>query len=187
MLAWLFGYVGLSATVATVATIIGAIALSLAGRRPTMSGIVLAALTLFFIALTQLPVPDAATMSCPVPHTTPRLVPFRFLSRGVLLLSSPDTLPLRLLDKGVLSALMNLFLCVGIGSALAAGARRTVLFALGFGLTLSATVELTQLTGFWWLFPCPWRLFDIDDIILNVTGVVIGSTIYPWLRRTYRP
>ena len=45
----------------------------------------------------------------------------------------------------------------------------------GFGLSL--TVELTQLTGLWGLYPCPYRQFDVDDLILNTTGVALGFAV----------
>jgi glycopeptide antibiotics resistance protein len=43
-------------------------------------------------------------------------------------------------------------------------------------------VELTQLTGIWGLYPCPYRQFDVDDLILNTTGVVIGFALARVLR-----
>lgn len=44
--------------------------------------------------------------------------------------------------------------------------------AIGFGLSLF--FELTQLTGLWFVYPCPYRLFSVDDLILNTAGVVLG-------------
>jgi hypothetical protein len=174
MLVWLFGFVGAALAVTLVGTLAGWLALRLAGQRPQAAGVMLAGLTVFFLALTQLPFPDPDRMICPVPYTEPRLMPFRFVVRGIDLLASPQLLPTRLLDRGVLSALMNLVLCIGIGAVLARWTARGVRFALVWGAALSFGVELTQLTGFWGAFPCPWRLFDIDDLILNIAGVLIG-------------
>jgi VanZ like family len=180
MLPWLVGFVGTALAVALIGTLLGVVALRLMGRPPQAAGVVLAGLTLFFLALTQLPFPDPDAMVCPVPYTAPRLTPFRFLFRGIELLAAPQDLPVRLFDRGVLSALMNLVLCAAIGAALARWTARGVGFAILWGATLSISVELTQLTAFWGMFPCPWRLFDVDDLILNVSGVMIGFAISSW-------
>ena len=39
--------------------------------------------------------------------------------------------------------------------------------------------ELTQLTGLYGIYPRPYRLFDIDDLILNSLGTMIGFWITP--------
>jgi hypothetical protein len=177
MLTELVGFVGMALAVALIGTLLGVTILRLAGRATRPSGMMLAGFTLFFLALTQLPFPNPETMTCPVPYTTPRLVPFRFAFRGVELLLAPQDLPTRLFDRGVLSAMMNLLLCIAIGAALARWTARGAGFALIWGATLSLCVELTQLTAFWGAFPCPWRLFDVDDLILNISGVMIGFLI----------
>ena len=52
-------------------------------------------------------------------------------------------------------------------------------FLLGFFLSLF--FELTQLTGLYGIYPRPYRLFDVDDLILNTTGTMIGFLITPLL------
>ncbi len=46
----------------------------------------------------------------------------------------------------------------------------TVLIVCGTSFFL----EMTQLTGLWHLYPCPYRLFDVDDILTNTLGGMIG-------------
>ena len=41
--------------------------------------------------------------------------------------------------------------------------------------------ELTQLTGLYFIYPNPYRLCDIDDLIQNTLGGVIGFLIMGWL------
>jgi len=59
-----------------------------------------------------------------------------------------------------------------------------VLVSLG----TSAAIELTQGTGVFGLYPCPYRLFDVDDLILNTLGGAVGVLISfavaskPWAR-----
>lgn len=51
--------------------------------------------------------------------------------------------------------------------------------ALIFGFLLSLFFELTQLTGLYGIYPRPYRLFDVDDLILNTVGTMIGYLITP--------
>lgn len=50
-------------------------------------------------------------------------------------------------------------------------------FVLGFALSLF--YEVTQVTGIYGLYTCPYRLFDVDDLILNSTGTLAGFLIAP--------
>jgi glycopeptide antibiotics resistance protein len=52
---------------------------------------------------------------------------------------------------------------------------------IGFGVSL--TVELTQLTGIWFLYPCAYRVFDVDDLIANTLGALLGTALAPILRQ----
>ncbi|WP_410575231.1 VanZ family protein [Amycolatopsis sp. cmx-4-61] len=50
------------------------------------------------------------------------------------------------------------------------------------GFLVSAFVELTQLTGVWFLYPCAYRHFDVDDLIANSAGAALGAMLAPVLR-----
>jgi glycopeptide antibiotics resistance protein len=52
------------------------------------------------------------------------------------------------------------------------GTRFLAATALGFGTSLF--FELTQLTGMWFIYPCAYRLFSVDDLILNTVGAALG-------------
>lgn len=51
--------------------------------------------------------------------------------------------------------------------------------AFTFGFLLSLFFELTQLSGLYGIYPRPYRLFDVDDLILNTLGTMIGFLITP--------
>ena len=55
------------------------------------------------------------------------------------------------------------------------GVRLVATALAGFGVSLF--FELTQLTGLWFVYPCPYRLFSVDDLILNTAGVAVGWLI----------
>lgn len=44
---------------------------------------------------------------------------------------------------------------------------------------LSLFFELTQLSGLYFIYPRPYRLFDVNDLINNTSGGVIGFLITP--------
>ena len=48
--------------------------------------------------------------------------------------------------------------------------KQTILFSF----LLSLFYELTQLTGLYYIYPHSYRLFDIDDLMLNTVGGIIG-------------
>ena len=44
---------------------------------------------------------------------------------------------------------------------------------------LSLFFELTQLSGLYGIYPRPYRLFDVDDLLINTTGGLFGYLITP--------
>lgn len=47
------------------------------------------------------------------------------------------------------------------------------------GFFLSLFFELSQLTGLWGIFHCPYRLFDVDDLFANTLGATLGFLLAP--------
>jgi hypothetical protein len=146
---------------------------------PAFSGLVLV-----FLALH--PSPDAATMVCPQSHTVPALMPLRFLGRAVRILAGGGSPGAVLGDITIASAIMNFVVCAGFGLMLArAGMSVAAATALGFALSLS--VETAQITGLFGLYPCAYRQFDVDDLILNtggtLAGAAAGAALFGWGRR----
>lgn len=73
----------------------------------------------------------------------------------------------------------NIALFVPLGMLL----RRAPPVAALAGAALSVLIEVTQLTGLWFRFPCPVRVFDVDDVIANTAGAVLGGALAPLLDR----
>lgn len=80
-------------------------------------------------------------------------------------------------DPAVLQLLLNVLLFVPLGFFLRVLAGRGIPTALLVGLGISLFVETTQLTGVWGLYPCAYRVFDVDDLLTNTLGAVIGSVL----------
>ena len=61
--------------------------------------------------------------------------------------------------------------------------RRTWWQTLAIGFLVTLSFETTQLTGLWGLYEHPYRLFDVDDLMLNTLGAMIGFwTVGPAMR-----
>jgi hypothetical protein len=54
---------------------------------------------------------------------------------------------------------------------------RGVVVATVVGFGLSLLIELTQKTGDWHLYSCAYRLFDVDDLVVNTLGATVGSLL----------
>ena len=48
-----------------------------------------------------------------------------------------------------------------------------------YSFALSLFFELTQLSGLYGIYPRPYRLFDVDDLIINTSGGLFGHMITP--------
>lgn len=47
------------------------------------------------------------------------------------------------------------------------------------GLCVALFYEISQLTGLFFIYPRPWRIFDIDDLMINTLGAVVGYVLTP--------
>ncbi len=127
---------------------------------------------LYFVAVwvyTLLPMPEPSTIIC----TQPQLDPFAFVEdlRGAASGGSFLT------DAGFLQLALNVLLFVPLGILIRLIWRRGIVVSLIAGLLLSLLIETTQVTGVWGLYPCAYRLFDVDDLLTNTLGAVLGSLL----------
>lgn len=118
-------------------------------------------------AYTLLPVPSIDEVRC----TGVQLQPGAFLGDiGEAIAGGSNPILNRASSQVILNVL--LFVPLGVILRLVFGQPWWVAVALGFGASL--LVELTQLTGVWGLYPCAYRLFDVDDLLANTIGATLG-------------
>ena len=79
--------------------------------------------------------------------------------------------------------ILNLFLTVPLGVFM------RFLFGFKFvkttlsGFIFSLLCEITQITGLFFIYPAPYRVFDVDDLIINTLGAIVGYFITPLILR----
>ena len=122
--------------------------------------------------MTMLPLPSRESFATMRPvHELIQLVPFQNFF--------DIKLETWLHDVAIL--VFNIFLTVPLGFFL------RYLFKLSFKKTLLLSFltvllyEVTQLTGIFFIYPRPYRIFDIDDFIINTLGALIGYWLVPYL------
>lgn len=144
------------------------------GRMTTADLVALVAVPVYGLALwtyTLLPLPDPDTLQCTEAITRP----FAWVDRVRDSWSGASPADL-LRNAALLQVVFNVLLFVPLGALLRwrrrAGLAMTTL--AGFAITL--LIELTQLTGIWGLYDCSYRFFEVDDLIANTFGTVLGWT-----------
>jgi len=86
--------------------------------------------------------------------------------------------PLALLrEPAFLQVVLNVLLFIPLGYFTRVILHRGVVVATLAGFALSLLIELTQKTGVWHLYSCAYRLFDVDDLIVNTLGATVGSLL----------
>jgi len=86
--------------------------------------------------------------------------------------------PLALLrEPAFLQIVLNVLLFVPLGYFIRVILHRGIVVATLAGFGLSLLIELTQRTGVWNLYSCAYRLFDVDDLIVNTLGATVGSLL----------
>lgn len=111
---------------------------------------------------------------------TPRmqLIPFHFILDIIhdnpLVLGQTSTYFKALFHSSIYVVLYNILLTVPFGIYLRyyfkCGMKKTVLFSF----LLSLFFEFTQLSGLYFIYPRGYRLFDVDDLMLNTLGGLLG-------------
>src|SRR5690606_23791209 len=85
-------------------------------------------------------------------------------------------------DPALRQVVLNVAFFVPLGMLVRHLFRLSPLWSTASGFAVSLLIELTQLTGIWWIYPCAFRLFDTDDLIANTLGAAIGAALAPLLR-----
>lgn len=139
-------------------------------------------LTAFFMTLLPLPsIETVAKMTGP----TAQLIPFSFLGDFIretkLVLGDPSTYVVALTQRVVIQPIFNVILTIPFGVFLHYYYKKNCIHTVIASFLLSLFFEITQLTGVFGIYPRAFRLFDVDDLLLNTLGGFIGYWLTPLL------
>jgi glycopeptide antibiotics resistance protein len=135
------------------------------------------------IAYTLLPLPSSRETVC---APTLQLVPFHFVS-DIMKDTSGDGVLATLASQATLQVVFNILLFVPFGVIVRGFFSRGLRATVAAGFAASVIIELTQYTADWGLYSCPYRVADIDDVLTNTIGAMIGAILGPvmlgWMPR----
>ena len=143
--------------------------------------LILYAISAYYMVILPLPANREAYVAY---AATPNLVPFQFVgelataARQVgLSPASPSTWLAFFSTRNAYVVFFNVLLTcpVGFFCHYLFGGRWWHAVLWGFGTSLF--FELTQLTGLYGIYAHPYRLFDVDDLIVNTMGALVGYVV----------
>ncbi|GAA3559655.1 hypothetical protein GCM10022197_13890 [Microlunatus spumicola] len=130
------------------------------------------------VAYTTLPLPPTTENCGPRGGTRVQLVPFTFvhdIARQTAGLGVVATLT----SAVTLQVVFNVALFVPFGLLVRRFAGRRLGTTVLLGLLTSLVVEVSQGTALWGLYACSYRVADVDDLIANTTGALVGALLAP--------
>ena len=150
------------------------------GHAALAFGLLVYALALW--TYTLLPVPDTTPQWCAANAVrSPQLDPLRFIS-DFRKDQVGTGLGAVLGNPALLQVVFNVALFVPMGMFGRHMFGKGLPTVVAAGALTSLFIEVTQLTAVWGLFGCPYRLFDVDDLLANTAGAALGYGLAPLLR-----
>lgn len=131
-------------------------------------------ITIYFLVILPLPNREDVVYK----ENMIRLVPFSFitdfLNESSFIISEPSTYLKALTEPCFYTVALNIIMTIPFGIYLRyyfnCGLKKTILLTF----LLSLFFEITQVTGLYYIYKYQYRVFDVDDLITNVLGGVLG-------------
>lgn len=161
------------------------------GAFPLIKGFILYSFIFYMLCaffLVILPLPprtEVAQMTTMKIQLRPFANVSRFLTETVLDFKDPRTYLPALKQGVVLEPLFNILLTIPFGVYLRYYFNFSFKKTMLLGFCLSFFFEFTQFTGLYFIYPRPYRLADVDDLINNTLGAVIGYGFAPVVEKIF--
>lgn len=133
-------------------------------------------LTAYFLVILPLPSKEEVLM---MPTKVPQLIPFTFIGDFIEAFKEISGVLSFLKSPIVYTTLFNIAITIPFGIYLRYYFKKKWYTTIIYTFLLSLYFESTQLTGLYGLYPKAYRLFDVDDLIINTLGGLIGYLITP--------
>lgn len=129
------------------------------------------------LAYTFVPLPDSRA-ACASGGIPAQLWPFAFVG-DIAEDVHKHGMSALLAGRATLQVVFNVLLFIPLGIIVRRFWSFGVLASTGIGFLSSLLIEATQYTGIWGLYPCAYRIADVDDLLANTTGALVGALIGP--------
>lgn len=134
-------------------------------------------LIIYFLVILPLPSLDEVVENA----TKVKLIPFGFIKDFIressFVLTEPSTYLKAIKEPCFYTVVFNIFMTIPFGMYLRYYFKCSLKKTILFSFLLSLFFEITQLTGLYFIYPYPYRIFDVDDLIMNTLGGVLGFYI----------
>ena len=134
-------------------------------------------ITIYFLVILPLPNKEEVIYK---PNMI-KLIPFGFINDFIressFVINDPTTYLKAIKEPCFYTVIFNIFMTIPFGMYLRYYFKCNFKKTLFISFILSLFFELTQLTGLYGLYPYPYRVFDVDDLIMNTLGGIIGYFI----------
>lgn len=142
--------------------------------------LVLYLITAYFLIILPLPsLEEVAALKTPKVQLIPFTFVFDFLKNTSLVITEPSTYLKALAEPYIYQVLYNLVLLLPLGIYLRYYFKCSFSKCVLITFMVSLFFELTQLTGLYFIYPRSYRLFDVDDLLINTLGGIIGYFVEP--------
>lgn len=135
---------------------------------------ILYVITIFFLVILPLPAKNEVVYK---PNMI-KLIPFGFINDFIkessFVLADPSTYLKALTEPCFYTVVFNIFMTIPFGMYLRYYFKCNLKKTVMMSLCLSLFFEITQLTGLYHFYPYQYRVFDVDDLIMNTLGGMIG-------------
>lgn len=139
------------------------------------------------LCLVMLPLPETRD-TCSVQSANTihyNLLPFQFVADIMkdsgIVLTRPTTWLYAIKQPAFFQAFFNFLLLMPFGIYLRYFFNKRTYWKRALALSFSLTLfyEVTQVTGIYGIYNCAYRIFDVDDLMLNTTGALLGFFLAP--------
>ncbi len=131
-------------------------------------------ITIYFLVILPLPKLDEVVKR----NDMIRLVPFSFIKdfiyKSSFDLFDSSTYLKALKEPCFYTVFFNILMTVPYGMYLRYYFKCSLKKTILFSFLLSLFFEVTQLTGLYFIYKYPYRIFDVDDLIINTLGGMLG-------------
>ena len=132
----------------------------------------------YFLVILPLPkISEVAALTTPRMQLIPFSFIFDFIKNTSLDITNIHTYIGALKESYFFVPIYNILLTIPFGIFLRYYFKCDIKKVIIFSFLLSLFFELTQLSGLYFIYPRGYRLFDVDDLILNTIGGILGYMI----------